>query len=528
MTPGTRGTLMVNIAVFPKPPSSRALPGTDSNHSPGTLQAGTRLTYHGEGGVYQGHRFVHVGIAPTTPLGAPAMDTGNAPPSGWIVDDPGNVYWDHSADTHAAGQPHVNLLGNVGAAAGAAPSAAQHASAHQALTQAAHVAAAHLNTAANAAAQRGSMATQFVPNASGRLVRENVVRVSSNQVDVHNSDGTVSSFFGDGSWRVSQGGSIIRSGGSDPHGNWTKLTGEPLRTQATPRASATAQQPAAPPRKGWYTQRAGDGYPHAYTTKNGKNLGIYVGNDRVVQPANGGRVWALYDIDFDGTLHFVGKYGRVGGAPPPPNAAENDVPAQFYPPPAPVVVGPPPAPTYVTAAPAPVFAAAPAPVFAAPQPAYVAAPAPVYALPPPPPPPPAGVALVPWQSTSPDGQWIWSGTGWVQNPYLVQAAPPPPPAIPQVAGVPAYDPTAAALYAGAAYGAEAAAAAAPPQQQQMDPITASIMMGGGITDMGGDFSGMVGGFDPNTLALLGGGSADAATMMALENGGYDPTMGGLY
>jgi hypothetical protein len=217
---------------------------------------------------------------------------------------------------------------------------------------------------------------------------------------------------------------------------------------------------------------------HAYDRR-GKDLGLLVGGPggkQVVQPTNGGRLWSLGNLAPDGTVTWVGAYGSVPGAPPPPNARANAVPQQMAPPPRP--------------APAPPAWGAPAPAF-------------------------------PIGAVDPSGQYAWSGTGWV--PVLQPAAPAyaAPLAAPYAApGVPPYDPTQAALFAGAAYGAEAAMAA-----QQQDPLTASILAGGGVPDFGGSFSGMAGGFDAETIAALSGGDPDAALQMMLDNGGYDPTAG---
>lgn len=285
----------------------------------------------------------------------------------------------------------------------------------------------------------------------------------------------------------------------------------------------------------WTTGTASDGSTHAYL--NGTDLGLLLPNGaQTVKPTNGGRLWALYNLTSSGTLSFVGSYGTVPGAPPPPNANLNSVPAQYAPP----------------------------------------APAPAPQL-------PAG-------TVDPSGQYVWTGGAWVNNPsYAPQYAPPPPqpmyaPPAPVYAptpmyapapgyyppgysaplggtpGVPGYDPVtgqpltaAQAAYQGAqaavqqGLSAQAAQSAALAQQQAaiaaqqsaygsygsygygastgVDPLTASILAGGGVSSIGGDFSGMVGGFDASTLASLSGGDPDAALQLALENGGYDPTQG---
>ena len=207
----------------------------------------------------------------------------------------------------------------------------------------------------------------------------------------------------------------------------------------------------------------------------------------------------------------------------------------------------PPAPVYVQQAPAPVYvqqAPAQAPVYVqAPQ-----APAPVYVQAPP------SYAVDP------------SGTG-----QLVPVGYDPSSGVPTIPGMPAYDPTNAALYTGAAYGAEAVAQQAAAQAAQapasgipagytidpsgtgqfvpigyaVDPstgqavpanmlgmststdvLTSSLMMGAGGLGLGGDFSGDTSGLDPSTLAFLSGGDPNAALAMAMGNGGFDPT-GGL-
>lgn len=472
---GKHGTLNQNSDVFPLSPNHTA-PGTGSNTSPGTLQAGAHVELLSTV-AYGGNYWVRVRILDGE-FHHPFAEANPRPTSGWLLN--GYVTW--------------------------AP----------------------------------TTATPAKPVKRGSMSMNNVFRVGQHEVDQHNSDGSTSMYFDTGAWRVVRNGSVVKHG-VDPNGtDWKRFTGQPLRGKP---GSVTSVAPAASTaaKKGWYVQVADDGLRHAYRTQHNKNLGIYVDNDRVVQPANGGRLWALYDIAFDGTLRYIDKFGSVGGAPPPPNAAANEVPTQLYPPPSPVVVGP--APTYV--APAPTYVApsyAPAPVYAAPAyapaPTYVpapvyAAPAPTYYTAPAPPTPVyvAGIAvdqsgnqLVPWQSTSPDGQWVWSGSAWVQSPAGAMA---PSPAL-QVNGVPAYNADAAALYTGAAYGAEAAMATMPQQPaQQTDPLTASIMMGGGISDSLTTFGGMTGGFDPSTLAALAGGNGDLAAAMALGNGGYDPTMGGM-
>lgn len=236
---------------------------------------------------------------------------------------------------------------------------------------------------------------------------------------------------------------------------------------------------------------------HAYIGS--RDLGILVNDRQVVQPTGGGRLWALYNLRDDGTMEFVDRFGSVPGAPPPPNAHLNNVPAQFYPPPSPApVYAAPPQPQYMPPPPPPTYGypevyGAPAGVafdasmgFAAPEsqsgygyaqvsidPGYYQpqfGPAPMAA--PMLPMPPQYTAPVVPQYTAPVYE-------------MPQYAPPPPPQM---------DPTTAAYY-GAAAGAQQAIAQleAQDEYQQQQEQLAEIMGGGGG-----------GGIDPNDLALLAG------------------------
>ena len=101
--------------------------------------------------------------------------------------------------------------------------------------------------------------------------------------------------------------------------------------------------------QGWLLRADG----HAY--RGNTDLGLYVGNNQTVKPTNGGKLWSLYNLQYNGTISFVGSYGTVPGAPPPPNAAN---PAQYanasYYAPTPPPPPPPPAPPYY-GAPAPAY-----------------------------------------------------------------------------------------------------------------------------------------------------------------------------
>lgn len=102
VTPGTRGTLTTNSAIFPRSPAS-APPGSDSNQSPGTLQAGAQLEYMGDGGVYGGHRWSHVRILSGGMAGGAGAFSAAAqrrPSDGWLWDD--YVRWSPSASTSRA------------------------------------------------------------------------------------------------------------------------------------------------------------------------------------------------------------------------------------------------------------------------------------------------------------------------------------------------------------------------------------------------------------------------------------------
>ncbi len=204
---------------------------------------------------------------------------------------------------------------------------------------------------------------------------------------------------------------------------------------------------------------------HAY--KGSKDLGLLVGTSQVVQPTNNGRLWSLGDLQPDGSVNWKGAYGSVPGAPPPPNAHLNEAAPQQY--------------QQAARRQRPMYA--PAPQYAPPPPPYMQAPQ--YA------PPPYAVAPM------------------FQDPAMFAT---PVYQDPTQFGMPQQDPM--------AYAQQGAALALAGAQQasQADLLTLSVLSGGGAP--GGDFSGMSGGFDAETLAYLSGGDSDAATQMMLQNGGY--------
>jgi hypothetical protein len=278
--------------------------------------------------------------------------------------------------------------------------------------------------------------------------------------------------------------------------------------QAQRQSQRGGRAPAGP--AGWYV--AGHP-PHAYSSRTHKDLGLIVGDGKqTVMPTNGGRLWALYDLLADGTTRYVNTYGSVPGAPPPPNAEANRVPQQFYPPPAPPP--PPPDAGYYGD-----------PGYAYPQ--YAQPAVPYYA--------PPQVAYAP-QPILPAPQ--------VQIAYAPQSILPAPPVQVSYASQvqPAVDPTTGVSLAGAPYGVDPVTGQpltyaqsqwyaqygvqSVSQQiaegQQASEITASF---GG--DFGGYGLGGQGGIDPSEIALLTGGDSDLALQLAVANGGYDPTAGGM-